>query len=159
MFEEGRIRMKLTDYYKMQELKVMKSHRFDCISSTKEYEPFESIGQKARDKRFFIYYSNVPSRFIQNTKLGVDKAITNGKNISSVYVPDLNNPLYGYGDTKNTDDALLFLFSYDYKQLEIFVGRGLKNNKKGLCSLFVNGELNAEIELLRKKAKNNETLR
>jgi|WetSurMetagenome_2_1015567.scaffolds.fasta_scaffold08895_8 hypothetical protein len=145
--------MKLTDYYKMQELKVIKSHRFDCVASTGNYEPFELIAQKARNKSFFVYYGNVPEGFVEDAKRGADKAITNGKNISSVYVPDLDNSLYGYGDTKNTDDALLFLFSDDYKQLEIFVARGLKNNVKGLYTLFIDGELDEEIDLLRKAAK------
>ena len=50
--------MIITDYYKMQELKPLKSHRFDCVASTGEYDPFGVIAQKSRDKRFFFYYGN-----------------------------------------------------------------------------------------------------
>src|SRR5574344_127242 len=106
--------MILTDYYRMQELKPIKSHRLDCIASTGNYEPFEVIAQRARNKRFFVYYTDVPDSFIEDAKRGADKALTNGKSISSIFVPDLNNPLYGYGDTKGTDDALLFLFGDGY---------------------------------------------
>jgi hypothetical protein len=145
--------MILTDYYRMQELKPIKSHRLDCTASTGNYEPFEVIAQRARNKRFFVYYTDVPDSFIEDAKRGADKALTNGKSISSIFVPDLNNPLYGYGDTKGTDDALLFLFGDGYTTLDIFVARGYKNNVKGLFNLFLDGELGDEIEELRKAAK------
>jgi hypothetical protein len=143
--------MILTDYYMMQEIKVLKSHRLDCIASTGEYLPFESIAQRARDKRFFLYYNGVPDTFSMDAKRKADRAITNGDNISSVFIPDLENQLQGYGDTKGTNDALLFLFSRDYKQLEIFIARGYKNDVKGLFDLFADGELDADIEALREK--------
>lgn len=146
--------MILTDYYLMKEIKVLKSHRLDCVASTCGYLPFETIAQRARDKRFFLYYNGVPDTFSVNAKRKADQAITNGDNISSVFTPDLENPLFGYGDTKGTKDALLFLFSPDYKQLEVFVARGYKNNVKGLFNLFLDGELVDEIEELKKHAKN-----
>ena len=79
--------------------------------------------------------------------------LTNGKNISSVFIPSLDEPLKGYGDTANTDDALLFNFSDDYKRLEIFVARGYRNNQKQLFDLFLDGELDDEISTLKKRAK------
>ncbi len=145
--------MILTDYYKMQEIKPLKSHRFDCVASTGEYEPFELIAQRAKVKRLFFYYNGVPDTFSANAQRKADRAITNGDNISSVYIPDLENPLRGYGDAKGTNDGLLFLFSEDYKQLEVFVARGYKNNIKNLCNLFLDGELDGEINTLRERAK------
>lgn len=145
--------MILTDYYLMREVKVRKSHRLDCVASTGEYPPFEYIAQKSRDKCFFLYYNGVPETFSMNAQRKADRAITNGDNISSVYIPDLENPLLGYGDTRGTNDALLFLFSQDYKQLEIFVARGYKNNSKGLFNLFADGELSGEIDRMRKQVK------
>lgn len=52
--------MILTDYYKMQVLKVMKSHRFDRTASTGEYPLFEEIAKRARNGRFSCYYNGVP---------------------------------------------------------------------------------------------------
>lgn len=141
--------MILTDYYKMQELKALKSHRFDCVASTGEYSPFEFIGARSREKRFFFYYNGIPDSFSVTAQRKADRAITNGDNISSVFIPDLSTPLKGYGDVRGTNDALLFLFSPDYKQIEVFVARGYKNNAKSLCSLFLDGELDAEIDVLR----------
>jgi hypothetical protein len=145
--------MRLTDYYKMVELKERASRRFDCVASTGEYEPFEFIANKSRDKRFFLYYTDIPDTFSARVKRRVDKSISNGKSISSVFVPDLYHPLKGYGDTKGTRDALLFLFSEDGKQIEIFVARGHKDNAKGFCNLFIDGELDDEIEALRLSAR------
>lgn len=145
--------MKLTDYYKMQEIVARKSHRFDCTASTGGYEPFEAIAARAKDHRFFFYYNGVPETFSADAKRKADRAITNGDNISSVFAPDLDNQLLGYGDTKGTNDCLLFLFSEDYKQVEVFVARGYKNHSKSLFTLFADGELKADIESLRRQAK------
>lgn len=144
--------MILTDYYKLRELKLVKSHRLDCVSSTGEYEPFEYIAKRSKDKHFFLYYNGIPETFNCDARRKADRAITNGSNISCVYVPNLLHPLYGYGDTKDTNDALLFLFSEGYKQLEIFVARGQKHNQRQLFDLFLDNELEEEINLLRKQA-------
>lgn len=146
--------MKLTDYYKMAKLPTCKSKlRFDCITSTGGYEPFEERAQRGRDKRFKFYYGGTPDTFSADAQRKADRVITDTTNISSVYTPDLDNPLLGYGDVAHTNDALLFLFSEDYREIEIFVARGLKNHQKGLFSLFADGELADEVEQLRQQAK------
>ena len=146
--------MKLTDYYKMAKLPTCKSKlRFDCITSTGGYEPFEERAQRGRDKRSKFYYGGTPDTFSADAQRKADRVITDTTNISSVYTPDLDNPLLGYGDVAHTNDALLFLFSEDYREIEIFVARGLKNHQKGLFSLFADGELADEVEQLRQLAK------
>lgn len=146
--------MKLTDYYKMVKLPTCKSKlRFDCVASTGGYEPFEERAQRGRDKRFKFYYGGTPDTFTANAQRKADRVITDTTSISSVYTPDLDNPLLGYGDVANTNDALLFVFSEDYRQIEIFVARGLKNHVMGLFTLFTDGELGDEVEQLRGQAK------
>ena len=104
--------MKLTDYYKMAKLPTCKSKlRFDCVNSTGGYEPFEERAQRGRDKRFKFYYGGTPDTFSADAQRKADRVITDTTNISSVYTPDLDNPLLGYGDVAHTNDALLFLFS------------------------------------------------
>ncbi len=146
--------MKLTDYYKMVKLPACKSKsRFDCVASTGGYEPFEKRAQRGRDKRFKFHYGCTPDTFTANAKRKADRVITDTTSISSVFAPDLDNPTKGYGDTVGTGDALLFLFSEDYRQIEIFVARGLKNHVKGLFALFVDGGLADEMECLRQQAE------
>ena len=101
--------MILTDYYKLQELIIRKSHRFDCTASTVEYPLFEEIAKRARSGRFYCYYNGVPDTFSANAKRKADRAFTNKDNISRVFIPDLANPLKGYGDVKGTSDGLYLL--------------------------------------------------
>lgn len=146
--------MILTGYYKCADVTNKKSHRYDCTASTKDYAPFEAIATRAKVKRFYFYLGNVPEQFNADAKRKADRALTNTKNLSSLYIPDLNTPLLGYGDTKGTNDALLFLFADESeKEVEIFVARGLKHNSRQLFDRFANGELDREIEELRARAQ------
>lgn len=144
---------RLTDYYKMEKLPGCKSkYRMDCVASTHSYEPFEERAMRGRDKRFKFYLSNTPDTFAADVKRKTDMAITDGSNISSIFTPDLDNPLMGHGNVNGTNDALLFIFSEDYRSVEVFVARDLKNNEKGLYFLFTDGELDEEIARLRQQS-------
>ncbi len=143
--------MILNDYYKAEKLPESKSKlRYDVTSSTGTYEPFEALKNK-KDELFF-YYGDVPENFNSQVKRKADKCITKTKNISSVFVPDVTL-LYAYGDVNHTLDGLLLIFSEDYTTIEIFVARGQRNNKRSLYVLLSDGELQNEIEILRKNAK------
>jgi hypothetical protein len=145
--------MILTDYYKADKLPESKSKmRFDITASTGKYEPFESIMSNKKGEQFF-YYGDVPDRFNSHVKRQAEKCISKGKNISSVFVPDIALP-FAYGDVNNTSDGILLLFNDNYTSIEIFVARGQRNNKRSLYFLLCDGELNSELEILRKNAKN-----
>jgi len=142
--------MILTDYYKMVKLPKQKSKmRVDCRVSTKSYPEFETIRNK--HGVLFFYFGDVPDRFGGDIHRKADKAITKTKNISSVIVPDIEQ-CFGYGDVRGTNDALLFLFNADFTQIDVFVARGQRNNKRQLYLLLADGELNNEIEQLIKQA-------
>lgn len=144
--------MIITDYYKMQELVVRQSHRYDCVKSTGDYEPFEQIAQRAKVGHFFFYYGEVPKSFSSHAQRKAERVISNQKNISSVYIPDIHNRLKGFGEVVGTNDAILFLFSEDYKEMEMFIARGYKNDVRALFYLFCDGELDDEIEAIRARA-------
>lgn len=142
--------MILTDYYHMEHLPGGKSAtRYDCVKSTRSYPVLEEMRNKAGE--LFFYFHDVPDHFTAKAKRKADKAITKTKNISSIYVPDVNRML-GYGDMRETLDALLFVFSNDYTQMEIFVGRGQRNNRMALYQLLSDGELEADIKCLKEIA-------
>lgn len=146
--------MILTDYYKMAKLPNSKSKlRFDCVASTGGYEPFEQRAQRTREKRFKFYYGGTPDAFKAEAQRKADMAITDTTNISSVYVPDLEHHLFGYGDVEHTNDALLFLFNEDYTEIEIFIARGYKNEKTNLFNALVDGGFDDEIARLREQAE------
>lgn len=142
--------MILTDYYKFEKLPDSKSKwRLDCTASTGNYNDFEALRNKRGE--LFIYFTDVPDSFIVDVKRKADKAITKGKNISSVFVPDVTLP-YAYGDVKGTTDAILIVFNSDYTTLEIFVARGQKPNRINIWQILSGGELNNEISKLRSAA-------
>ncbi len=143
--------MILTDYYKAEKLPESKSKlRYDVTTSTGNYDPFEMLKNKKNE--LFFYYGDVPENFKSHVKRQAEKCITKGKNISSVYVPDVTL-LFAYGDVNTTLDAILISFNDTYTIIEIFVARGQRNNKKSLYQLLCDGELQNEIEILRKNAK------
>jgi hypothetical protein len=142
--------MILTDYYRFIHLPETKSPtRLDCVASTKSYPDFEAFRNK--QGVLFIYFGNVPDTFKADVKRKADKAITHGKNISSVFVPDVTLPL-AYGDVKGTADCILIIHDADYTTLEIFVVRGQKNNRVNLWQMLSDGQLDNEISELRKSA-------
>lgn len=149
--------MILTDYYKLKRLPEYannKTPRFDTVASTGEYPMFEELASKSRVKRFFCYYNGIPDTFTHHAQQKAERAITNTKNISSVFIPSLNKPYYGHGDVKGTNDAILFVFSNDYKEMELFIARGLRNNQKQLYSLLYDSELIEQMDILRGRAIN-----
>lgn len=143
--------MILTDYYKAEKLPQSKSkYRFDVTASTGNYEPLEALKNKKNE--LFFYYGDVPNNFNSHVKRQAEKCITKTKNISSVFVPDISL-LFAYGDINYTTDAILLIFNETYSIIEIFVARGQRNNKRNLYFLLCDGELQIEIEILRKNAK------
>lgn len=135
-----------------------KKTRIDCISSTQGYEPFEAMRNKQGDLFFYLGSSN-------HTKAGrkhkADLAISKTKHISSIYIPDVESNL-GFGDVRNTEDALLFIL-HDVKmmnnilqqgaKIDVLVAKGQSNNRQNIYTLLEEGELDEQIETLRTRAK------
>ena len=149
--------MILTDYYRFEKLPDQKSKlRIDCTASTGSYNPLEALRNKAGD--LFLYIGDNT-----HTKAGkerkADLALSRTAHISSVYNPDLNLP-YWYGDMKGTTDAFLFVH-YNTKfvdgkiqvgaVIELFVARGHRNNRSQLYNALCDGELDGEMNALRKR--------
>jgi len=161
----------LTDYYCFEKVALKSKTRLDCTSSTGSYPEFENQRAtkltKATDKRdatnmgdLVIYLGDIPEQFGGNAKRKADKCISiKGKNLSSIYVPDITNN-FAYGDFRGTSDALLFVFD-DIQivdgciisgAVEVFVARGMSKNRVALYNLLCDGELDEEMSELRAKA-------
>ena len=148
--------MIFTDYYKAEKLTDAKS-RHDIITSTNEYDYFESLLINKRGFNVGGLSFNCVSRPDRWKGKKTDLAITKGSsNITSIKRPniDLN---YAFGDINNTNDGCIIIFNEDIKAtgiktIEIFISRGHRNDTNSLWDLFTDGELNHEINLLREKA-------
>lgn len=86
-------------------------------------------------------------------------ALSKTGHISSLYNPDLKLP-YWYGDMKGTSDALLFVHKHTEfvnggiqagAIIELFVARGQRHNQRQLYNLLCDGELDEEMDFLRKQ--------
>ena len=164
--------MILTDYYCFERVATKSKSRMDCTASTMSYPEFEAMrstkANKATEKRdatnvgdLVVYFGDVPQAFGGSVHRKADKAITiKGKNLSSVFVPDPHNN-FGYGDVRNTADALLFIFDgvemvdgsiSQGAAIEVFVARGQSKNRVPLYNLLCDGELEEELSELRAKA-------
>jgi len=161
--------MILTDYYKFERLATKAKLRMDCTVSTGSYEELEcrraTKANRATEKRdatnvgdLVVYYGDVPPQFDGDVHRKADKSISiKGKNMSSVYVPDVESG-FAYGDFRATSDALLFVFHNLNTPngvieagavIEVFVARGQRNNARQLYNLLADGELDEEMNALR----------
>ena len=113
---------------------------------------FQDMAARSKVKRFYCYYNGIPDSFSNRARQKAERAITSTKNISSVFIPNINKPLYG--DVKGTQDAILFVFSADYNLMEIFIARGYKPQQKALYASMMRGDLNDEIIRIRQHAIN-----
>ena len=148
--------MILTDYYKLERLPKYAGNRvprFDTTSSSKSYRAFEEMAAKSRDKCFFCYYNGIPDTFSDRARENAERAISHGKHISSVFIPDLQRSHLGFGDVKGSNDAILFLFSKDYSTMELFIARGYKSHQRGLYNYMIEGKLANEMKYLRDTAR------
>jgi hypothetical protein len=148
--------MILTDYYRGEKLTDAKS-RYDITFSKGEYDYLESLLINKRGFNVGGLSFNLVARPDRWKGKQTDLAITKGSdNITSVKRPNIETNI-AYGDIKGKNDGCIIVFNTDYKEagittVEIFIARGLRNDTNSLWDLFTDGELNHEVEALRKKA-------
>jgi len=149
--------MILPDYYKFEQKLQKSSSRYDVTASTGSYELFENL--LINKKAFNV--GSLSLNLVQRPEMWkgkkTDLAITKGNSsITSVKRPDIETNA-AFGDINGTKDACIILFNPDFKEagittIEIFIGRGYRNDTNSLWNEYANGELNHEIEGLRAKA-------
>jgi hypothetical protein len=148
--------MILTDYYKGEKL-TNALYRYDITVSTGEYDSFENL---LINKRNFniegLSFNCVPQPETHKGKK-VDFILSKGNHsITKLIKPNLE-AASSYGDINGTKDGCIIIFNPDYKEkgiqtIEIFIARGYRNDRDGLWQQFNEGELNHDIEILKKKA-------
>lgn len=144
--------MILTNLYITEKAPNRKT-RFDVIDSTGDHDFLENLLQSKTGK--MLYLVDRPKKF-KGTDV-TDKAITKGSyNISSIYFPNPEIPI-GYGDINGTEDAIIFRINEDtengIQRVEMFIAIGQKHNKRNLYFLFVDNELDHEVQRLQNGLK------
>ncbi len=140
--------MILDSYYHFKKLPGIESKtRLDLIEYCNEYEPLHKPLKRSPD---IVIYLN-DSYCVKEKLRKSDKTITQaGNNISSIYIPNLNKPDFGYGDCRDTMDALLMIIQEN--EIELFIAKGKKKNVIALFNLFIDGEFENEIRDLKRTA-------
>jgi len=151
--------MILTDFYRGEKLTESK-YRFDIVTSTQSYDHFESLLINKRKYNIGGLSFNLVDQPEGHSGRKADFIISKGSHsITKVFRPDIKSPA-GFGDINGTSDGCIILFNSDFDKngiitVEILVGRGCRNDKNGLINLYLEDELNEEIEELRAKAVTN----
>ena len=144
-----------TDYYKAQQLSPTAANRFDVTHIFGAYPPF---ADRLLNKTKFnvgglsFYYGKYTYSKAKKERVP-QMSISRGSHISGVYVPSVENNLLAYGDVKDTQDAIILVFSEDYKTIEIFVARGKLNDSQNIYNEVKAGHYNDENEALQAEAK------
>ncbi len=160
----------ITDYYHFKKVAIKAKTRMDCVESTRSYPAFEEKRNtkeiRETEKRdacrtgaLYMRITDIPDCYKMSARRKADKILSmKTKSVSSLYIPDASVP-YGYGDAKETSDALLFIFDgfeeVDgclHGEVEVFVCRGNAHNKQNLYTNLVEGYLDEEIERARGRA-------
>lgn len=122
--------------------------RRELVSMSDVYEP---VYKPNKNGECWVYLADA-SRIKARTGRQPDMTLCTreANHVSSVFIPDVERP-YGYGDVKGTSDGLLFVFNE--RGFELFVCKGKKTNIHTLYSMLRDGELDSEMESLRKRVK------
>lgn len=170
--------MILTDYYRFERVCTISKTRLDCVASSKSYPVFEekrsSRNTAASNKTCAVVVGGLTAGYLRPEYVKAAGArkpefalrMGSGKgHITSIFKPSPKTSA-GYGNVKNTADALLFVFSgFEVVNgapsvggvMEIFVARGMANDELAIFWAFLDGELDEELEALRGKATQDPT--
>ena len=160
-----------TDYYCFERTCTIAKTRLDCVASTKSYPVFEqkrsSRHTAASVRTCEVVVGGLIARFMppryvkaKNARQASFAIAMGADHISSIYEPSPNAGA-GYGNVNGKADALLFIL-YNFNtvngapqpgaKLEIFVARGMARSDLSIFLAYMDGELDGELEELRKRA-------
>lgn len=164
----------ITDYYCFVRVATHGNARMDCKASTKSH-PFmeryrgvrtckETEKSDALNKGDLkIYVSKTPESFDCIPQRKADLCVTIQKtNLSQIFKPiDSISLPYAFGDVNGTTDAIIFVLKdlqiingriEQGAMLEMFICRDMANNALALYNMACNGELDEEMEEMRRNA-------
>jgi hypothetical protein len=149
----------ITAYYQLEKLsedikaefKIRSKARLDCIAHYNIFDD-EPLNRFVNKKGMMFFFCSAPENYIiANAKRIADIGLSNGSHLSSIYIPNLEHPEFGYGDYGN--DCLLFKLTNDLSGIELFIIKNGKHLNKQYFQLFIDGELDDEIEKIKQQSQ------
>lgn len=141
------------EYYRFEN--IFRS-RYDAISRCGEHLQFErqALNVVGPNKGgLSVHIRKTPPHFKAARSRLPDLIITKADNITGVFLPDIKNPLIGYGDIQGTRDAVIVLFSEDHRSFELLIARDHLNDILQLFYAVREGKLDFQISELRSNAE------
>jgi len=138
-----------------------RKQRYEIVSSTGDYGLFERELLNKRKPNvggLSFNFGKVPAKFNAIQERLADYCISRHGNISSVYTPNPRLP-FAWGDVKNpnttfiTNDAILFRFSDDLNEIELFIAPGKRGITMQLYQMMCDRLLVEEMDDLIAKSK------
>ena len=149
----------LTAYYQLEKLpediktqfNIKSKARLDCVAFCDLLNE-QPLNQFVSKKQQMYFYCSAPENYIiAHAKRISDIGLTHGSNnLSSIYIPNINHPEYGFGDFAN--DCLLFKLNNDLSAIDMFLIKNGKTLRGQYFQLFIDGELDDEIEAIKQQA-------
>lgn len=164
----------ITDFYRFVRVAERSDTRMDCEASTKSHSFMEDYrGTRTTRKTekcdannvgdLKVYVQKTPAKFDCTSERRADLNVTiRKKNVSQIFRPiDSLDKSFAFGDVNGTPDAIIFRLK-DFETingrikagaiLELFICRGMVNNIQALYNMACNGELDEEMEMMRRSA-------
>jgi len=152
--------MILNDFYRYERVPNQKNKsRLVCNTSTKSYDKIELVKTKREGLTVMHITPFMDSIKASRYRKGMFRVtVADGSHITSIYSTDWERG-YAYGDFQHTTDLMLLVFHHfcmdadgriaEGAVVELFIARGKKFDKDQINNLFLDGELDTEMENLR----------
>jgi len=142
----------INHYFKLEkDLNKNTTYHITKYFSINEYET-ESFKPKQRNS---VYLMNDVSNIKSKGERKPIKRLTSLGHITGIFIPDLKNLSYAFGDFHKTEDLIQFLFYPDIKEpatIEMFVSIGEKQNYNLFNAMYIENAFEEDFEFCRVQA-------
>ena len=163
-------------YYKFIQLpddtkeanKIRSKKRLDCIGFNDQIGNYQGLTNFVNSKGQLFLYKTECRQFVEtDSKRIAEWSLTNGLNLSSIYIEDIEFPEIGYGypnanrllkDGSNNpmfefrNDGYLFLLNRDFSEIEIIIIPDARNMISSHYQKFIDGGYDDLIRVMRKQS-------
>lgn len=138
--------MQIDAYYRFEKNNDRKSKtRYELTFNQGYYEPLHQTNKKGECWIYFGYNPRIKTRNDRKSDVAISTRVS--KHITSVFIPEPEQPNLAYGDYGN--DAFLIVVNGIIGTIEIMIFKGQKHIQTTLNNLFLDGEFDEDLQELR----------
>jgi len=149
--------------------KIRSKKRLDCIAFSDQIGNYQGLTNFVNSKGQLVLFKTECRQFVNtDSKRIAEWSLTNGLNLSSIYIEDIEFPEIGYGypnakrhlsnGSQNPlfefrNDGYLFFINKDYSEIELLIIPDGRNLISSYYQKLIDGGFDDELASLRKEAK------